>query len=263
MRPISRRIIRRCAAALSLMSACSVADLNATFVDQRIFDMRQAIYDGKCQHAIALATHHLESSPNDEDALRILGSAHFLLKDYPSAITVWRRALGIEPKDLHVIAFLEVAVAVQDVGKKPTRELIRDLGSAKRAERLNAEVRLSAAMPDVLPELVASATHTPVAIRLGIAGVLGEFRGPTATIRRQIIPALTNALADKDPGVRAKASDSLGRLGIADARAINALNERLKDSSAEVRKAATQAMSLIQQSETAGRHRDDSFCRGE
>lgn len=240
-------IRREIAFALILICIWPLAILKATFVDQRIFDVRQAIYDGRCHEAVALAKRYLESEPKDVTALSLLGSAHFLLANYPDAIAAWQDAIKFAPNDVHVKAFLELAEAAHRVRKRPTQDLIADLGSKERIKRLNAEIRLSVASHDILPELVANSTHTNVAVRAGIAGVLGDIYGPQDAIRNHSIPALIRALTDNDPGVRAKASNSLGKVGVLSDKSVHALMGRLKDPSPEVRKAAEQAIALIEQ----------------
>ena len=78
-----------------------------TFVDQKVYDSRQAIYDGKYDLAIRRTQDVLDLQPNNVTALEIMGSAFFLMEDKPKAKAVWKRVLEIDPKNKAVAEFLK------------------------------------------------------------------------------------------------------------------------------------------------------------
>jgi tetratricopeptide (TPR) repeat protein len=78
-----------------------------TFVDQKIYDARQAIYDGKYDLAIRRTQDVLDLEPNNVTALEIMGSAFFLMEDKEKAKTVWKRVLDIDPKNKTVGEFIK------------------------------------------------------------------------------------------------------------------------------------------------------------
>jgi len=57
-------------------------------IDQKVFDARQAILEGKYDVAIKKCQDILDLNPNDITALKIMGSAFFLLDDHTRARNV-------------------------------------------------------------------------------------------------------------------------------------------------------------------------------
>ncbi len=78
-----------------------------TFVDQKIFDARQAVYDGKYDLAIRRTQDVLDLEPNNVTALEIMGSAFFLMEERAKAKAVWKKVLQIDPKNRVVREFLQ------------------------------------------------------------------------------------------------------------------------------------------------------------
>jgi tetratricopeptide (TPR) repeat protein len=78
-----------------------------TPVDQKIFDARQAILEGKYDVAIRKCQDILDFNPNDVTALKIMGSAFFLLDDHVRARKLWSRVLDIDPADKEIPEFLK------------------------------------------------------------------------------------------------------------------------------------------------------------
>jgi tetratricopeptide (TPR) repeat protein len=78
-----------------------------TPIDQKIFDSRQAILEGKYDVAIKKCQDILDINPNDITALKIMGSAFFLLDDHAHARTLWNRVLEIDPSDKEIPEFLK------------------------------------------------------------------------------------------------------------------------------------------------------------
>lgn len=77
-----------------------------TWVDQKIFDARQSVYDGKYDAAVRRAQDVLDLEPNNVTALEIMGSAFFLMEQKDKAVAVWRRVLELDPSNRAVRDFL-------------------------------------------------------------------------------------------------------------------------------------------------------------
>lgn len=77
-----------------------------TFIDQKIYDARQAVYDGKYDLAIRRAQDVLDLEPANITALEIMGSAFFLMEEKSKAKAVWKRVLEIDPGNKVVGEFL-------------------------------------------------------------------------------------------------------------------------------------------------------------
>jgi tetratricopeptide (TPR) repeat protein len=78
-----------------------------TWIDQKIFDARQSIYDGKYDAAVRRSQDVLDLEPNNVTALEIMGSAFFLMEQKDKAVAVWRRVLEIDPNSRSVREFLQ------------------------------------------------------------------------------------------------------------------------------------------------------------
>jgi tetratricopeptide (TPR) repeat protein len=77
-----------------------------TWVDQKIFDARQSVYDGKYDAAVRRAQDVLDLEPNNVTALEIMGSAFFLMDQKDKAVAVWRKVLELDPSNRSVREFL-------------------------------------------------------------------------------------------------------------------------------------------------------------
>ena len=78
-----------------------------TWVDQKVFDARQSIYDGHYDAAVRRAQDVLDLEPNNVTALQIMGSAFFLMEQKDKAVAVWRRVLELDPNNRSVREFLQ------------------------------------------------------------------------------------------------------------------------------------------------------------
>lgn len=78
-----------------------------TFIDQKVFDARQSIYDGKYDAAVRRSQDVLDLEPNNVTALEIMGSAFFLMEQKDKAVAVWKRVLEIDPNNRSVREFLQ------------------------------------------------------------------------------------------------------------------------------------------------------------
>lgn len=77
-----------------------------TIIDQKIFDARQAIIDGKYDKALMRAQEVLNLEPNHVTALEIMGSAFFMMDQPERAKEVWLKVLEIDPTNKIVPQFL-------------------------------------------------------------------------------------------------------------------------------------------------------------
>lgn len=78
-----------------------------TFIDQKVFDARQSIYDGKYDAAVRRSQDVLDLEPNNVTALEIMGSAFFLMDQKDKAVAVWKRVLEIDRNNRAVREFLQ------------------------------------------------------------------------------------------------------------------------------------------------------------
>ena len=77
-----------------------------TWVDQKIYDARQSVYDGKYDAAVRRSQDVLDLEPNNVTALEIMGSAFYMMEQKDKAIAVWRRVLEIDPNNKSVRDFM-------------------------------------------------------------------------------------------------------------------------------------------------------------
>ncbi|MBI4376897.1 MAG: PorV/PorQ family protein [Elusimicrobia bacterium] len=78
-----------------------------TWIDQKIYDARQAVYDGKYDAAIRRSQDVLDLEPNNVTALEIMGSAFYLMEQKDKAIAVWKRALELDPNNKAIREFMQ------------------------------------------------------------------------------------------------------------------------------------------------------------
>lgn len=76
-------------------------------IDQKVFDARQAILEGRYDVAIKKCQDILDLNPNDVTSLKIMGSAFFLLDDHARARKLWSRVLEIDPADKEISEFMK------------------------------------------------------------------------------------------------------------------------------------------------------------
>ena len=82
------------------------AEVSFTELDQQVLTARQAIVEGRYDVAIKTCEGILQKDARNLDALKMLGSAYYLLDDRSRAGYAWERALAINPKDQGVQTFL-------------------------------------------------------------------------------------------------------------------------------------------------------------
>lgn len=145
------------------------------------------------------------------------------------AIDALRRILRIKPNSPHVVD-----------------ALIRALGDSVDAVRMSAGVALTAvgvraegAVP-ALHDALHDSAH--VAVRWQAAMILGRL-APSAG--QASVPPLTEALADREPQVRAAAAEALGKIGRASATALPQVVLLVRDPDATTRLKAVEALPNI------------------
>ncbi len=77
-----------------------------TIIDQKVFDARQAIIDGRYDKALIKSQEILNLEPNHVTALEIMGSAFFMMDQQEKAKEVWQRVLEVDPTNKVVPQFL-------------------------------------------------------------------------------------------------------------------------------------------------------------
>ena len=78
-----------------------------TYIDQKTYDSRQAIYEGKYDLAMKRSQDILDLEPNNETALEIMGSAFYLMDQPDKARIIWERVLELNPNNRMVRKFLK------------------------------------------------------------------------------------------------------------------------------------------------------------
>ncbi len=78
-----------------------------TYIDQKTYDARQSIYDGKYDLAMKRAQDILDLEPNNETALEIMGSAFYLMDQKDKAKVMWEKVVEINPGNTIVKQFLK------------------------------------------------------------------------------------------------------------------------------------------------------------
>ena len=137
--------------------------------------------------------------------------------------------------------------------RDPCTWCIRELGSVDRNVRYNAADILRGLGPDAEPALPALNAHFQDSdrdVRLACLHAVGEIVGATEAGAEASARALGELLGDPDPEARALAAFGLGRCGLAAARWVPRLQERLTDTDTEVRSAVETALSRIARAAT-------------
>lgn len=78
-----------------------------SLVDQKVYEARQAIYDGKYDLAVRRAQDVIDLEPNNVTALEIMGSSFFLMNQYSKAKAVWLKVMTVDPGNKVVPQFLQ------------------------------------------------------------------------------------------------------------------------------------------------------------
>jgi len=77
-----------------------------TIVDQKVYDARQAIIEGRYDEALVKCQEVLNLEPDNITSLEIMGSAFFMMDQPEKAKQVWMKVLEIDPSNKVVPEFL-------------------------------------------------------------------------------------------------------------------------------------------------------------
>jgi tetratricopeptide (TPR) repeat protein len=78
-----------------------------TLIDQKVYDARQSMYEGRYDAALRKCQEVLDLEPENITALELMGSAFFLIEQKDKAKAVWEKVLQIDPKNNVVPQFLK------------------------------------------------------------------------------------------------------------------------------------------------------------
>ncbi|MBD3272615.1 MAG: PorV/PorQ family protein [Elusimicrobia bacterium] len=78
-----------------------------TLIDQKLYDARQSMYEGRYDAALRKCQEILDLEPENVTALELMGSAFFLIEQRDKAKAVWEKVLQIDPKNKVIPQFLQ------------------------------------------------------------------------------------------------------------------------------------------------------------
>lgn len=78
-----------------------------TLIDQKLYDARQAMYEGRYDAALRKCQEILDLEPENTTALELMGSAFFLIEQRDKAKAIWEKVLQIDPQNKVIPQFLE------------------------------------------------------------------------------------------------------------------------------------------------------------
>ncbi|MCE2489888.1 MAG: HEAT repeat domain-containing protein [Anaerolineae bacterium] len=152
-----------------------------------------------------------------------LGKARAALRDGDAQ----RRVGG-----LHLVQSLSLQTALPEVGERLRSD--GDVSVRYQAARTLGQF----ADPDSLTALLCGLRDEDMYVRVQVTSALIRIGAPA-------VGGLTKALADARPAVRRAAAKALGKIGHADADALQALDAALKDEDAAQRRFAAQALGRL------------------
>lgn len=104
---LTNRVARLAGQPLVEPPKSSVSGARWTLVDQKLHDALSAIYEGRYDVAINKCEEVLRIDPSNVTAIGRMGAAFFLLGEKDKAITLWKRALELEPNNQTAIEYLK------------------------------------------------------------------------------------------------------------------------------------------------------------
>ena len=78
-----------------------------SYIDQKLYDALQSIYDAKYDKAIILLQEVLDLDPQNVEAMKRLGSCFFLIEQKDKAKEVWQKALEMDPSDTVIQQYIQ------------------------------------------------------------------------------------------------------------------------------------------------------------
>lgn len=207
---------------------------------------RRILAFGLCAIAVGCGAGKLETletqlrDPNVETRLAAARSLGEMKADAAPAVPALIEAM----QDVDVEMRRLCCQALGEIGKSPIGDSVAAL--AKQLESTEWTVRLAAAfaLQKIDPNSDLFVDEINKAMQRGEGGTIvavGKM-GPSAA---WAVPALTELLHDRRPGIRRIAADSLGQIGVAAAASEPALRESLKDPDDRVRSAAKSALAAV------------------
>lgn len=91
----------------------AVSGARWTLIDQKLHEALTAIYEGRYDISINKCEEVLRIDPSNVTAIGRMGAAFFLLGEKDKAITLWKRALELEPNNKTAIEYLKQLGAYQ------------------------------------------------------------------------------------------------------------------------------------------------------
>ena len=77
-----------------------------TIIDQKVYDARQAIIDGKYDESLIKCQEILNLEPENITAMEMMGSAFFMMDQPDKAKEIWMKVLELDPTNKIVPEFL-------------------------------------------------------------------------------------------------------------------------------------------------------------
>lgn len=78
-----------------------------SYIDQKLYDALQSIYDAKYDKAIILLQEVLDLDPQNVEAMKRLGSCFFLIEQKDKAKEVWQKAMEMDPSDTVIQQYIQ------------------------------------------------------------------------------------------------------------------------------------------------------------
>ena len=78
-----------------------------TIIDQKIYEARQSIIDGRYADALRKSQEILNLEPQNVTALEIMGSSFYMMDQPDRAREVWTKVLEVDPTNRVIPQFLE------------------------------------------------------------------------------------------------------------------------------------------------------------
>lgn len=78
-----------------------------SYIDQKLYDALQAIYDAKYDKAIILLQEVLDLDPQNVEAYKRLGSCYYLIEQKDKAKEIWQRAVELDPTDTVIQQYIQ------------------------------------------------------------------------------------------------------------------------------------------------------------
>ena len=78
-----------------------------SYIDQKLYDALQSIYDAKYDKSIILLQEVLDLDPQNVEAMKRLGSCFYLIEQKDKAKEIWEKVLELDPSDKVIAQYLK------------------------------------------------------------------------------------------------------------------------------------------------------------